>query len=212
METDPWRKAELIYQWVYDEIAKEPLLSIPSAVDVLESRKGDCNEHTVLFAALARSQGIPTRISLGLVWSDELSGFYYHAWPEVFAGRWIPIDPTLGQPIADATHIKLIEGSVGQWTRLVPFLGQISIDVLDVRADGEWNGGHIEGAIHMHGGLVEDRIDELPKNGRPLAVICGSGYRSTVVASVLQRAGFEDVRNVPGGMRAWRNAGLPVVS
>jgi hydroxyacylglutathione hydrolase len=87
-----------------------------------------------------------------------------------------------------------------------------SIDVLDVRADGEWNGGHIEGAIHMHGGLVEERIEELPKNGRPLAVICGSGYRSTVVASVLQRAGFEDVRNVPGGMRAWRNAGLPVVS
>ena len=81
-----------------------------------------------------------------------------------------------------------------------------------VRADGEWNGGHIEGAIHMHGGLVEEHIDELPKNGRPLAVICGSGYRSTVVASVLQRAGFEDVRNVPGGMRAWRNAGLPVVS
>ena len=86
------------------------------------------------------------------------------------------------------------------------------IDVLDVRADGEWDGGHIEGAIHVHGGLVEERIDELPRNGRPLAVICGSGYRSTAVASVLQRAGFEDVRNVPGGMRAWRNAGLPVVS
>jgi hydroxyacylglutathione hydrolase len=87
-----------------------------------------------------------------------------------------------------------------------------SIDVLDVRADGEWKGGHIEGAIHVHGGLVEERIDELPRNGKPLAVICGSGYRSTVVASMLQRAGFEDVRNVPGGMRAWRNAGLPVVS
>lgn len=86
------------------------------------------------------------------------------------------------------------------------------IDVLDVRADGEWDGGHIEGAIHVHGGLVEERLDELPRNGRPLAVICGSGYRSTAVASVLQRAGFEDVRNVPGGMRAWRNAGLPVVS
>ena len=80
-----------------------------------------------------------------------------------------------------------------------------------MRADGEWESGHIDGAIHIHGGLVEDRAEELPRNGRPLAVICGSGYRSTVIGSVLQRSGFEDVRNVPGGMRAWRNAGLPVV-
>ncbi|HET6360651.1 MAG TPA: rhodanese-like domain-containing protein [Gemmatimonadota bacterium] len=86
-----------------------------------------------------------------------------------------------------------------------------AVDLLDVRADGEWSGGHVDGAIHVHGGLLEDRLDEVPRNGRPLAVICGSGYRSTVAASVLKRAGFEDVRNVPGGMRAWRSAGLPVV-
>ena len=89
--------------------------------------------------------------------------------------------------------------------------GDGKVNVLDVRADGEWGGGHIAGAIHVHGGLLEDRLDEVPRNGRPLAVICGSGYRSTVAASVLKRAGFEDVRNVPGGMRAWRSAGLPVV-
>jgi hydroxyacylglutathione hydrolase len=87
-----------------------------------------------------------------------------------------------------------------------------SVDVLDVRADGEWNGGHIEGALHVHGGLVEERLDKIPRTSRPLAVICGSGYRSTVVSSVLKRAGFEDVRNVPGGMRGWRSAALPVVS
>jgi len=85
-----------------------------------------------------------------------------------------------------------------------------AMTVLDVRGDGEWSAGHIEGALHVHGGLLEDRLDEVPRNGRPLAVICGSGYRSTVAASVLKRAGFEDVRNVPGGMRAWRSAGLPV--
>jgi len=132
-ETDPWRKAQLLYAWVYENIEKTPVLSMPSALDVLQSREGDCNEHTVLYAALARSEGIPTRIAIGLVWSEELAGFYYHAWPEVFAERWIPIDPTLGQSVADATHIKLVEGSVGQWTRLVPFLGQVAIDVLEVR-------------------------------------------------------------------------------
>jgi transglutaminase-like putative cysteine protease len=132
-ETDPWRKAQRIYAWVYENIEKTPVLSLPSALDVLESRQGDCNEHTVLYAALARTEGVPTRIAIGLVWSDELAGFYYHAWPEVFVGRWIPVDPTLGQPVADATHIKLLEGSVGQWPRLVPFLGQVKIDVLEIR-------------------------------------------------------------------------------
>jgi hydroxyacylglutathione hydrolase len=85
-----------------------------------------------------------------------------------------------------------------------------SVDVLDVRADGEWSAGHIDGALHVHGGLVGERLGELPRNGRPLAVICGSGYRSTAVASALKRAGFDNVRNVPGGMGAWRSAGLPV--
>jgi len=132
-ETDPWRKAQLIYTWVFENIEKSPVLSVPSALDVLESREGDCNEHAVLYAALARSEGVPTRIAVGLVWSADLSGFYYHAWPEVYAGRWIPVDPTLGQPVADATHIKLAEGSVVQWMRLAPFLGQVGIDVMDVR-------------------------------------------------------------------------------
>lgn len=84
-------------------------------------------------------------------------------------------------------------------------------DVLDIRADGEWAGGHIEGAVHVHGGFVLERIDEVPRDGRPLAVVCGSGYRSTAVASALKRAGFEHVRNVTGGMQGWRSAGLPVV-
>ena len=81
--------------------------------------------------------------------------------------------------------------------------------VLDVRTDEEWEAGHIEGAIHVHGGFVAERLDEIPRDGRPIAVICGSGYRSTVAASVLERAGFEDVRNVPGGMEAWERLGLP---
>lgn len=81
--------------------------------------------------------------------------------------------------------------------------------VLDVRTDGEWEEGHIEGAIHVHGGFVGSRLDEIPEDGRGIAVVCGSGYRSTVAASVLKRAGYEDVRNVPGGMGAWKRLGLP---
>lgn len=127
-----WPRALRLHSWVYDEIAKVPVPAIPSALDVLETREGDCNEHTVLFAALARSQGIPTRVAVGVVWSDDLGAFYYHAWPEVLAGEWVPMDPTLGQPIADATHIKLIEGDIDRWPRLIAFLGRMRIEVLEV--------------------------------------------------------------------------------
>ncbi len=108
------------------------MISIPSALEVLEQRRGDCNEHTVLFTALARAAGLPTRIAIGIVWSDELEGFYYHAWPEVHLGDWIWMDPTLGQPVADATHIKLLNGGIASWPSLLPYLGRLEVEVLDV--------------------------------------------------------------------------------
>jgi hydroxyacylglutathione hydrolase len=80
--------------------------------------------------------------------------------------------------------------------------------VLDVRAEGEWRGGHVEGARNLMGGTVAARMEKVPPG--PLAVLCGGGYRSTVVASLLQRAGRRDLWNVTGGMGAWKRAGLPV--
>lgn len=82
--------------------------------------------------------------------------------------------------------------------------------VVDVRSDGEWQAGHIEGARHIRGGQLADRTDELKDGDTPIAVVCGQGYRSTVAASVLERAGIGPVYNVTGGMTAWERAGLPV--
>jgi len=82
--------------------------------------------------------------------------------------------------------------------------------VLDVRTESEWNSGRIDGALHIHGGTLEVRYGELPKN-RPVAVVCGSGYRASIASSFLKREGFEDVTNVLGGMAAWKAAGLPMV-
>jgi transglutaminase-like putative cysteine protease len=128
----PWDRALAIHNWMYEHIEKKVILSVPSALDVLDSKEGDCNEHTVLFTALARAQGIPARIALGIVWSDEFKAFYYHAWPEVYAGQWMRLDPTLGQPLADATHIKLLTGTIEQWPRLLPFIGRLEVEVLEV--------------------------------------------------------------------------------
>lgn len=131
-ESDPWKRALLIYQWVHDNLRKQSVFSVPSALEVLESREGDCNEHTVLFTAIARAAHIPARIAIGLVWSDALKGFYYHAWPEVFVGRWTWMEPTLGQSVADATHIKLLNGNIESWSLLLPYLGQLEIEVTGI--------------------------------------------------------------------------------
>lgn len=83
--------------------------------------------------------------------------------------------------------------------------------VLDVRTESEWNAGHIDGALHIHGGTLQDRFAEVPRD-KPVTVVCGSGYRASIAASFLQREGYEDVRNVLGGMPAWKAANLPTVA
>jgi len=88
---------------------------------------------------------------------------------------------------------------------------QAEMTVLDVRTENEWNAGHIDGAIHIHGGKLQEKIQDVPRD-KPVAVICGSGYRGSIAASFLKREGYEDVSNVLGGMSAWKAADLPVAS
>jgi transglutaminase-like putative cysteine protease len=118
-----------ISDWVYNNVEKAATLSIPNALDVLETRKGDCNEHSTLFAALARAAGIPTKIVLGVVFLEEK--FYYHAWDEVFVGSWIAVDPTLGQVPADASHIKFIEGDLSKTFEIIKVVGNIKLEIKD---------------------------------------------------------------------------------
>jgi hydroxyacylglutathione hydrolase len=80
--------------------------------------------------------------------------------------------------------------------------------VIDVRADNEWNAGHLPAAVHIPLGRLADRVAELPK-GQPLIMQCAAGGRSAIAASVLRRAGFADVSNLVGGYQAWVAAGLP---
>ena len=127
-ETDSWRAARLLAEWVDKEIENEAIASVPSAVDVLLTKQGDCNEHTVLYVALARAVGLPAKTDVGLVYKDGF--FYYHAWPEVYVGKWVRIDPTFGQEIADATHIKLTEGELYRWTDILPTIRKLKLEII----------------------------------------------------------------------------------
>ena len=84
-----------------------------------------------------------------------------------------------------------------------------AVAVLDVRQPAEWASGHIEGATFITGAELPDRLAEVPDG--PLAVICGSGFRSSVSASLVA-AGRGDVVNVLGGMSAWQAADLPTTA
>jgi rhodanese-related sulfurtransferase len=84
------------------------------------------------------------------------------------------------------------------------------IRVLDVRGPGEWNGGHIEGAIHHPlVGLVQGQV---PEHSGPFAVFCGTDYRSSIACGLLERSSPDTATAVViGGMGAWKDAKLPLV-
>jgi len=83
------------------------------------------------------------------------------------------------------------------------------LQVLDVRREGEWQAGHIEGAEWFPLDNFKISAPELDSSAQ-VAVHCQGGYRSMIACSLLQRAGLENVVNVAGGFDAWRQAGLPV--
>jgi transglutaminase-like putative cysteine protease len=126
--------ARRISAHVHDRLEKAYGASHDRASDVLEAGRGDCTEHTVLTVALARALGIPARPVHGLVYAqydDGTPALYWHAWPEIrSAGEWIPLDPTFGQPVADATHVAL---GAGTQVDTVGLLGTLKVLAVEVR-------------------------------------------------------------------------------
>jgi hypothetical protein len=125
---DPKVIAKRIEERVNAMLKKKVTFSVPNAVQVLQTRQGDCNEHTVLYVALARALGLPARTAVGLVYLD--GSFFYHAWPEVWLGKWVAVDPTFGQVPADASHIRFVIGGLAQQVQIVRLIGNLHIEVL----------------------------------------------------------------------------------
>ena len=122
-------KVTRLVKWISSEITHEAVDSF-SAVEVLHSREGECQAHAMLYAAMARAAGIPTKLVGGLMYLEGM-GFLYHSWAESYSGRWIAVDPTFKQVGVDATHIKLIEGH--DWTSLLPIakvVGKVKITTI----------------------------------------------------------------------------------
>src|SRR5919198_435703 len=126
--------------------------------------------------------------------------------------------PCRSRPVCHSGH-----GSVG-WSEPIESNGRLTIHqladqlssggsdapfVIDVRQASEYASGHVPGSIHIVAGDLPDRLDSLPRD-RPIATICGTGYRSSIAASLLRQGGFEHVSWVANGVPAWERAGYPV--
>jgi hypothetical protein len=129
--TTDLEKIQHLVQWMQANIKREPMDAF-SALDVLDSKRAECQGHAYLYAAFARSLGIPTRVQNGLMYSEVPQGFLYHSWNESLVnGHWLPVDPTFGQVGADATHVKLVEGeSPAELLPLLDVIGKLQAQVL----------------------------------------------------------------------------------
>lgn len=137
-EKDPVRLAVAIEKYVFDFIDEKNFSQVfASAAEVAEQKTGDCTEHGVLLAALARARDLPSRVVMGLVYVDRFGGFGYHMWSEVWVGdRWLALDGTLGRGGITAGHIKIAHSSLkgaGPLASMLPVInvmGNVTIKVL----------------------------------------------------------------------------------
>jgi rhodanese-related sulfurtransferase len=112
---------------------------------------------------------------------------------------------------------KLVAEAKKQISEISPAEARRQVDggeavLIDVREEGDWGQGHAEGAKHLSRGVIELEIEEqIPDPRTPIICYCGGGSRSALVAESLQKMGYENVRSMAGGLRAWKEEGLPIV-
>ena len=129
---DPREKVKRLVAFVSEYVKDDLAANASSVLDVIAAKKGDCTEHSLLFAALARAAGVPARQVTGLMYmGDDAGAFGGHAWDEVVLdGRWVPVDPAWNQVETDATHVTHGRGD-GDSATLATF-GRISFHVVSV--------------------------------------------------------------------------------
>ncbi len=135
---NPRQSAIALERYVHQAMTKKNFSqAFATAAEVAESREGDCTEHAVLLAALARACGIPSRVAIGLVYLESLDGFGYHMWTEMYLdGQWCPLDAIMGQGGIGAGYLKLTDSSLDGASAYSSFLpvaqvvGQLKISLL----------------------------------------------------------------------------------
>jgi hypothetical protein len=162
-EKNAWLAAQRLERFVHAHVTKKSFgVAFASAAEVLDHQEGDCSEHAVLLAALARAAGIPARLAIGVLYlQGKLAG---HLWSEVsIDGEWYALDGTLGLGFAAASHVAFSKGSFNDrdlqnpMLAIMQMLGNLKGEVLEyrfrdrrVRLDQGEKPWRIEGDTYEH--------------------------------------------------------------
>lgn len=146
-----------------------------------------------------------------------------HKMPTLKSSLWIALVLTAATgfaacgnaPTEPTSQSAAVQGAVAKDVKVAEFQGLMVREgalLLDVRSDGEWAEGHLEGAAYIPFASADfnQQLAALPKD-RPVLVYCASGGRSAKAMQALNAAGHPEVYNLLGGIRAWEGAGNPVV-
>jgi sulfur-carrier protein adenylyltransferase/sulfurtransferase len=113
------------------------------------------------------------------------------------------------------SYRELLEQVRGEIDEIDParardLLSEDEVALVDVREQGEWDEGHIPGAVHIPRSFLESRIERAaPDRSRPVLLYCGSGNRSAFAAKTLEELGYESVYSLAGGFTDWKRNGFP---
>lgn len=107
-ETDGLAATKKLVDWVYHYIQPDTNIETLTTTQILKDKKGKCTEYAILFAALARSAGLPTRLAIGQRYINN--AWISHMWNEVWLGQWVAVDAAFNQTAPDALLVKLVDG------------------------------------------------------------------------------------------------------
>ncbi len=143
-EKNAVKAARKIERYVGKVIEEKTLgMGFATAAETARQKAGDCTEHALLAAALARAAGLPSRVTCGLAYGGPLPGdtrrrFYFHMWTEVYAGKWLPIDAALGS--FDGTHIAMAHSDLARHDAVIDIraaimevMGTLELNVRSIR-------------------------------------------------------------------------------
>lgn len=130
-EQDGWKATQLLVNWVFQNMTSEMVVQTLTTAEILEGRVGKCSEYAILFAAMARAAGLPTRIALGERYQGSL--WIGHMWNEVWLGEWVAVDASHNQIAPDALLIKFVDSETVMGTQdvRIGLIGKLDIVIDD---------------------------------------------------------------------------------
>ena len=136
-ETDGWLVTQKMLGWVYQNMQAEMIPQTLTTEEILARRRGKCAEYAIVFAAMARAAGLPTRVALGERYQDGV--WIGHMWNEVWLGEWVAVDPSHGQSAPDALLLKFVDSPEVMGTQKVRMglIGKLGISIESVTIDGD---------------------------------------------------------------------------